>query len=124
MIRNYYYPEKEYDGGSFGENYKIKPGRKNKLDIKLKGIHGYQIYVKNINPYNAQDKICFGNQCYIGENVDTLFPQTIISNEYYIDNGIIFFTIEYIVTKNNISTPFQENVYFKYKNITPHEIHY
>ncbi len=103
----------------------ISKNSKNSISFSLKGKHGYRIRIKNISPYNNDDKICFNiSNCFVGTNVDTLFPETIVNNEYYIDKGITHFIINYTVTKNNITNSYEEKVYFKYKNIIPHEIFY
>ncbi len=107
-----------------GGEKNITKNKENSLNFSLKGKLGYQIHIKNINPYDTNDKICFGTTFYVGENVDIIKSQVIINNDYYINKGIYYFTVDYVVTKNNISTPFQEKVYFQYKKITPHEIFY
>lgn len=118
-IRNYYYPEKEYDGGSFGENYKIKPGRKNKLDIKLKGRTRLQIHIKNVNPVNTNDVFQIGGLFLYGMNIDTLLYDSTGTDKFNTSGKLTWY-----VTKNNKKDTFSVIVQTPYRKETTYEIFY
>lgn len=104
----------DYD---YCKDKQLKPGQKNRIDIRMKGKSTTVYHIKNITPFNQDDLFNWGNHLLEGMNVDTII---------YNRNNLGPYTARLIweVTKNNVTNTFEDSVFVPYKQTIYYEILY
>ncbi len=124
-----YYPDMNYTNHSIRAekksecsastlNSSIEPERKNFFKLLMTSYAHVLVHIKNISPYDANDKICYHfSPFYItnttcdspilsGMNVDIVDPDGSYCTRA---NGNLY--IKWFVTKNNIENAYQDSIY-------------
>jgi hypothetical protein len=85
-------------------------------EIILDPFAWIKIHVKNVNPFDTNDKIIINGSTYTGKNFEQDFTYKIIGNKN--------FSIEWSVQRNNISTSFSDSTKVVAHDTSKYEIRY